>query len=543
MLRQLQSFLRVKNTSSKNRFKLLRNFSIISLTGFAITTGLLSSFYRRQALRDLVATTEESNVTLTQVFSNTVWPEYGHFLSSTHDLSKVALQNSSTLGRLKRDINKQLEGSKVAKIKVFDLQGRTVFSTDPSQIGDDKSQSDGFKAAVSGNVISQLGHRDTFKAIQTTLEDRDFLSSYIPIRSTVQNGEIVGVFEVYADVTTATSRIQNSQKSIMLGSLLILVLLYGILVIFVYRADQLLLQHFQEIKKSENRYRQQSAELKDTLAMLKKTQTQILQSEKMSSLGQMVAGIAHEINNPISFIHGNLQHVNRYTKDLLEGIHLYESCQTGSNPNPQSRLESLEIDFIKEDLPKILTSMAVGTERIRNIVLTLRNFSRMDESDCKIVDIHDGIESTLSMMAYRLKAQPERPQIEIIRDFDQLPNIECYPGQINQVFMHVIANSIDALAASDSQHPPKITVRTEKRAEGIAVSIADNGAGISPEVQAHVFDPFFTTKEVGKGTGMGLAISHQIITEKHSGKITCFSGVGIGTEFIMELPLQLSKPK
>lgn len=189
--------------------------------------------------------------------------------------------------------------------------------------------------------------------------------------------------------------------------------------------------------------------------------------------------------------------------------------------------------------------MEEGTNRIREIVLSLRNFSRMDEAECKAVDIHEGIESTLMILQHQIKASGDRPEIKVVRDFNRLPKVECYAGQLNQVFMNILVNGIDALDANlkenpDSEETPQITIRTEARPDSVAISIADNGTGISPKVKARIFDLFFTTKEIGKGTGMGMAISYQIVTEKHKGKIECFSDKGVGTEFLIELPIHIA---
>lgn len=294
----------------------------------------------------------------------------------------------------------------------------------------------------------------------------------------------------------------------------------------------------------ESRVEERTATLAQTLEDLNKTQSQLIQTEKMSSLGQMVAGIAHEINNPVNFIHGNIKHIGNYMNDLIEFIELYEKHYPTPHSEIELHAEDLEIDFIKEDLEKTISSMKTGTERIRKIVLSLRNFSRLDESEYKFVDIHEGLESTLMLLQHRFKSQPERPEIEIIRAFDDLPLIECYAGQLNQVFMNIVVNAIDALdtgfTGTLSNAVPQIRLRTETRADSIVISISDNGPGIAPEIKNRIFDPFFTTKAVGKGTGMGMAISYQLVTEKHNGKITCFSDEGAGTEFMIELPKRLA---
>lgn len=259
----------------------------------------------------------------------------------------------------------------------------------------------------------------------------------------------------------------------------------------------------------------------------------------MSSLGQLIAGVAHEINNPANFIYGNLSHVSNYALDLLKLLNLYQH----HFPNPpleiQTEAEEIDLDFIKSDFVKIVESMQVGTRRIRDIVLSLRNFSRLDEAEFKQVNIHEGIDSTIMILQHNFKEKSDRDQIQVIKEYSSLPLVDCYPGQLNQVFMNIIANAIDALeeCADKPNHKPTIWIHTQLTSENnVLISIADNGVGIPLEVHHQLFDPFFTTKEVGKGTGLGLSISYQIIVEKHGGKLWCDSTPGEGTKFFIEIP-------
>lgn len=289
--------------------------------------------------------------------------------------------------------------------------------------------------------------------------------------------------------------------------------------------------------------RLQTEQIEKTLNNLKQAQTQLIQSEKMSSLGQLVAGIAHEINNPVNFIYGNINHIHQYAEDLLGILQLYQQKSLTEEPEIIERAEEIDLEFLVDDLPKMLSSMKLGASRIRNIVLSLRNFSRLDEADLKIVDIHEGIDSTLLILQYRLKAKPDSPGIQVIKKYGNLPKVECYAGQINQVFMNILSNAIDALEEGVSHDNnqsliPKIRIYTDTREDNnfVVIRIADNGLGITEKVMKHIFDPFFTTKSVGKGTGLGLSISYQIVVDKHHGIFKCNSQPGKGTEFSIEIP-------
>jgi light-regulated signal transduction histidine kinase (bacteriophytochrome) len=287
-------------------------------------------------------------------------------------------------------------------------------------------------------------------------------------------------------------------------------------------------------------------QLARALKKLQETQTQLIQTEKMSSLGQLVAGIAHEINNPVNFIYGNINHISQYSEDLLEILDLYQ--QSCLNPKPEiiERAEEIDLDFIVEDLPKMLSSIKVGTDRIRQIVLSLRNFSRLDQAEVKPVNIHDGIDSTLVILQHRLKAKPESPAIQIIKEYGDLPLVECYAGQLNQVFMNILTNAVDALEEYREfaePHSSQIKIHTSlgelpNNIKSVVICIGDNGGGISQDIINRIFDPFFTTKEIGKGTGLGLSISYQIIVDKHKGIFKCNSQ-NIGTEFWIEIPIKL----
>lgn len=304
----------------------------------------------------------------------------------------------------------------------------------------------------------------------------------------------------------------------------------------------------EKLRQSEAREREKAIELELALQNLQRTQAQLIQTEKMSSLGQLVAGVAHEINNPVNFIYGNLTYVNQYTQQLLDLINLYQ-IEANNYHKIEALIEEIELEFIRDDLPKMLSSMMVGAERIRKIVLTLRNFSRLDEAEIKPVNIHEGIDSALMILQSRIKVKPDCPSIQIIQKYGDLPKIECYACQLNQVFMNLLSNAIDALNYYDKERsaeqiknePSTITICTcMLNRDWVRICIKDNGPGMTNDVRNRLFSPFFTTKPVGEGTGLGLSISYQIVVDKHGGELMCFSQPDRGAEFVIEIPVRQS---
>ncbi|MCU0545725.1 MAG: PAS domain S-box protein [Oscillatoriaceae cyanobacterium Prado104] len=311
-----------------------------------------------------------------------------------------------------------------------------------------------------------------------------------------------------------------------------------------------------ERKQAENALRLSEAiannraqQLEIALKELRETQSHLIHSEKMSLLGQMVAGVAHEINNPVSFIYGNISYASQYIADLLKLVGLYQQHYPEPTAEVQDCIENMDLEFLAEDLPKILGSMKIGADRIREIVLSLRNFSRLDDAVKQPAKLDEGIDNTLLILHNRLRAKAEHPEIKVVKNYEKLPLIECYAGQLNQVFMNLLSNAIDALeeaweqnskSTADASWQPTICIRTEKlNSNSICIRIADNAAGMTEEVCSRLFDPFFTTKPLGKGTGLGLSISYRIVVEKHGGQLKCNSVLGEGTEFAIELPLSL----
>ncbi|HYX17999.1 MAG TPA: response regulator [Nostoc sp.] len=300
-------------------------------------------------------------------------------------------------------------------------------------------------------------------------------------------------------------------------------------------------------KNLEKRVTERTAALSRALKDLQESQLQLVQTEKMSALGELVAGVAHEINNPVGFIHGNLQHASAYFQDMINIINLYQQHYPNPVPEIKEEIAAIDLKYMLADLPNLISSMKEGVQRIRDISISLRNFSRAD-SDRKVsCNIHDGIDSTIMILKHRLKASEDHPDIQVIRDYDNLPEIECFIGQLNQVFMNLLANAIDALEESNvgrtyieiEANPNQVLIQTSLTVnkKHILIRIKDNGVGMSPDVQQKIFDHLFTTKPVGQGTGLGLSIARQIVVEKHGGTLEVNSAPGQGSEFIIKLPI------
>ena len=375
--------------------------------------------------------------------------------------------------------------------------------------------------------ISELTHPDDrdilWNAVQVALqENRPYQLNY---RITSKNGELKWVWEQGLGVFSDSGE---------------LIALEGLItdISEQKRSEEALL-------RSQTELTQQKLQLENTLHELQQTQAVLIHTEKMSTLGQMIAGVAHEINNPVSSVCGNLVHVGHYTEDLLSLIDMYQKHCPQPPAAIQEKIQDIELEFLLEDLPKAMSSMQVGADRIREIVRSLRIFSRKDDSQMSKVNLHEGIEGTLLILQSRLKARGNYPEIVVIKDYGNLPLVECYAGKVNQVFMNLIGNAIDAIEeynegrsiAEVKANRSKIKIRTEVQNSNAVIRISDNGPGMPEEVSQQLFQAFFTTKPADKGTGLGLSISYKVVQE-HGGKISCVSAPGQGAEFIIEIPIE-----
>ncbi|MDB9313557.1 PAS domain S-box protein [Spirulina sp. CS-785/01] len=427
-----------------------------------------------------------------------------------------------------------------------------------------------FNPDHSGDIVVESVGEGWTPVVETMIQDDCFLSSLFPL---YQQGRVRAIHDIY-NVGLDECHIEMLAQFEVKANLVVPVIdqdnLWGLLIAHHCRDTrhwqdqeiQLLKQlsvqlgiairqaalfeqvetELKERSRTEAALRESQSQLEQAFRDLQKTQTQLIQTEKMSSLGQLVAGIAHEVNNPISFIQGNISHAADYMQDILDLLNRYQDHYPNPDPDLQEALDDTDLDFIASDFPKLLNSMKVGVERVRNIVQSLRNFSRLDEADCKPVDLHEGLDNTLVILQSRL--QSNKVQINVEKQYGELPQVDCYAGLINQVFMNLLNNAVDTLESKQQETPdfqPQLTLRTEFNEDQdpphVIIRVQDNGKGIPEDIKTRIFDPFYTSKPVGKGTGLGLSICYQIIVEKHGGEIDCISHPDQGTEFIIKIPV------
>ena len=501
-------------------FPLVRHFSLTSLIFFIAVGGALGYYYRDMAFSRMLQQQEAGNTNLSMVFANALWQRhFSQLLRESDGKSFQDLKSNSRIREIHGDVVALMRGSATYKIKVYDPAGRTVYSSELEQIGEDKSDNPGFVGAMAGQTRTELVHKARFSAFEQVVENRDLIQSYIPQYDTHQ-GQPAGVFEIYSDATPFVAELRRTE--IQLGLLVggALALLFGALYLIVRRAQNII--------------HQQSAEKLNA-------QHQLAQSEKMASLGQLVAGVTHQLNTPIGFSHNNVNLTISYLKELatplLVAARLSElvkklppaqgevTLNLGNSRDALSKL-SFRGDEVR-DLIQMLEDVLVGLEQMRELVTNLRDFTRLDRSKVADADLNAALKTVVYIARSSIP-----PRIQIVEEYGKLPQFACNPSQLNQVFLNLITNAAQAIAENG-----RIVVRTWAEANEIGIEISDNGSGIPADVLPRIFENFYTTKPRGIGTGLGLSIARDIV-DNHGGKIIVSSTPGQGSSFCIKFPFQ-----
>ncbi|HLO63201.1 MAG TPA: ATP-binding protein [Azonexus sp.] len=501
-------------------FPLVRHFTLTSLIFFVAVGGALGYYYRDMALSRMLQQQEAGNSNLTTVFANALWQRhFSHLLRESQGKNFQDLKNNSRIREIHDDVVALMRGSATYKIKVYDTSGRTVYSSEPEQIGEDKSGNPGFIGAMAGQTQTELVHKARFSAFEQVVENRDLIQSYIP-QYDASSGKPAGVFEIYSDATPFLAELRRTE--IQLGLLIggALAMLFGILYLIVRRAQNIIHQQSEE-----------------KLA----AQQQLAQSEKMAELGQLVAGVTHQLNTPIGFSHNNISLTISTLKELatplLVAARLSElvkklppECSRVTldlgNSGAALRQLSLRGDEVRDLIP-MLKDVLAGLEQMRELVCNLRDFTRLDRSKVADADLNSALQTVVYIARSSIP-----PRIQIAEEYGRLPKVACNPSQLNQVFLNLITNAAQAIAGDG-----RIVVRSWAEANEIGIEISDNGTGIAPDVLPRIFESFYTTKPRGIGTGLGLSIARDIIAS-HGGSIVVSSQPGQGSTFCIKLPFQ-----
>lgn len=501
-------------------FPLVRHFTLTSLLFFLAAGGALGYYYQDMSLSRMLQQQESGNVDLTKVFANSLWQRhFASLIEESRGKSPKELQSNSHLREIHADVIALMRGSSAYKIKVYDPAGRTIYSSELTQIGEDKSTNPGFIGAINGKTQTELVHKARFSTFEQVVENRDLIQSYIPLYA-ANSSTPEGVFEIYSDATHFLAELRRAEIKLGLIVIVALGLLFGALYLIVRRAQGVI--------------RQQSAEKL-------RTQQHLAQSEKMASLGQLVAGVIHQLNTPIGFSHNNVSLAISYLKELTTPLmvaaklselvkrlppeHTQITLNLGTSRAALGKLTFRGDEL--NDLTLMLGDVLTGLEQMRELVANLRDFTRLDRSKVVDADLNAALKTVIYIARSSIPST-----VRIIEEFGELPKVACNPSQLNQVFLNLITNAAQAISGDGQVH-----VRTETNDGKIIVEVSDTGSGITPDVLPRIFDSFYTTKPRGVGTGLGLSIARDIV-ENHGGSISAHSQPGQGTTFRIILPFQ-----
>lgn len=509
------------------QFRLVRYFTLTSLVFFVLVTGTLGYIYRKVSIENLVLLEQASNENISVTFVNSLWSRFLPYLYSVTEKSLGDLKNFAADDNLRADIDQLfgrvkglMQGTNAIKVKVYDLRGRTVFSTEKAQIGDDKSANPGYIAAKGGSTMSAIDHKDKFSAFEQEIEDRDVFFSYVPIRNPITH-EIEGVIEVYSDITAFLAQINQTVYTVVGSVIGLLLFLFTALFVIVRRADVIIRGQAEERERDHQR---------------------VVQSEKMASLGQMVAGVAHQLNTPLGSARSNIgmviEMLDSLSTPLKVGLHAVDSLRKGERsvrldpPVARSVMSYDDPGVDAEQLQQMLSDTMSSVDQMKELVVNLRDFTRIDRAKVADYDVNKGLDNVVYIAKSVLPTT-----IRVEKQYADIPRVQCMASQINQVFLNLITNAAQAI-----EGPGTITLATSTAGDQVKVVVTDTGKGIPSDVLPHIFDAYYTTKKAGEGTGLGLSIARDIVTG-HGGTIRVDSSEGLGTRFTVMLPIMESIPE